>query len=144
MTLMSRKGNAVIGMMDNLLDSLKGMEGSKPKTLCDVSHARGFMVSKFIITPYGVKVVDIQGDCEGVTGYGPEEFIGLDMMKVLKLNPAQIQAMHSEVMASGVCAKKTKFTRKNGSEVDVYSQIVQLSEGVFAETTILANKIMEL
>lgn len=144
MAIIGKKGSAVIGMMDSILDSIKGMEGAKPKTLCDVSSAKGFMVSKFIITPYGIKVTDVQGDCKGITGYEPDEFQNIDVMKLLKLNPKQIEVMHHKVITEGICAKRTVFTKKDGTKVKVFSQVVQISDGIFAETTILENKILTL
>lgn len=133
----------MMGYLDSVLDFNPPVE--EPKIVCDVTSAHGFMVSKFMVFPDGhVRMINVQGDIEGVTGYTKEEFINSDIMNLLALKQDTVKKIFDEVEGSGICNKMTKFKKKDGSYVDVWSTVIKVFENTYVELTTLSNKIMQL
>jgi hypothetical protein len=117
----------------------------EPRILCDVSQASGFMVTKFMVLPDGhARLVNVQGDVEGVTGYTKDEFMKADIMKILALKQDTVQKIFEEVERTGVCNKITYFKKRSGEEIKVCSTVIKIFENTYIELTTLSNQTLHL
>jgi len=133
----------MMGYLDSVLDFNPPVE--EPKIVCDVTSAHGFMVSKFMVFPDGhVRMINVQGDIEGVTGYTKDEFINADIMNLLALKQDTVKKIFDEVDNNGICNKITEFRKKGGDKVEVCSTVIKVFENTYVELTSLSNKIMHL
>ena len=132
----------VMAHIENGIDEISRIFGTdfKPKCINQI----GVMTTRFVKRGNEFKMVSIKGDCEGVTGYSSDEFIGQDMLKVLKLNPAQIQAMYERLEQTGVVTKITKFTKKNGFIYEVLSIMTKVAEDTYEEVTVPFGNVVRL
>lgn len=119
-------------------------EQTEKRVTFSASRADGYMVTKFMVFNKSVKLVDVHGDCKGVTGYECEEFKGQDIMKLLGLNPKSVEQIFHEVEGKGICNKITYFTQKSGQKVKVWSTVLKVFENTYIEITSLSNSILHL
>jgi len=133
----------MMGQLDGLMSFMP--ESEEPRIICDTSQANGFMVTKFMVFPDGhARLIAVQGDVEGVTGYTKDEFLKADIMKVLALKQDTVQKIFEEVEKTGVCNKITYFRRRSGEEVKVCSTVIKVFENTYVELTTLSNQILHL
>lgn len=134
------------GAIDLQLDELLKFNPNptQKRIICETENAKGFMVSKFILLPSGVKLMDIQGDCKGVTGYDCEELKEFDIMKALGLDEKSVERIYKEVEEKGICNKKTFFTQKSGEKVEVFSTVLKLFENMYVEITSLYKTVIAI
>lgn len=104
----------------------------------------GIMTTRFVKVLDSFKLVDVKGDCLGVTGYSLDEIKGQDIMRLLKLSPSQLGFMYQQAETKGFCAKITNFTKKNNTVVQVFSILKKIAENTYEETTILSDSITEI
>lgn len=133
----------MMGAVESVLSFMPNVE--EPRIICDVSQAHGFMVTKFMVFPDGhARLINVQGDVEGVTGYTKDEFIKADIMKILALKQDTVQRIFEEVERTGVCNKITYFKKHSGEEIKVCSTVIKVFENTYVELTTLSNQILHL
>lgn len=135
---------SILSSMDHMIGNLLSIETKERNILCDVSHANKFMVTKFVALPNNVKLVDIQGDVVGVTGYTKDEFIGKDIMELLGLDKSSIAEIIGQVEHAGVCSKDTIFRQKNGNNIQVRSTLIKVATNTYVEFTVPESTVITL
>ena len=135
---------SMLSSLDTMIDNLSSIEVREKNILCDVTRANKFMVAKFVALPNGVKLVGLQGDVEGVTGYSKEEFMGKDIMELLGLYRGSISEIIGHVEHAGICSKDTIFKTKQGKNIPVRSTIIKVATNTYVEFTVPEETVITL